>query len=610
MRVTSRSLGLLALASSLTLLGCDGPLSEAPAPEPTPPAAESGELVIDLVDGSSLEELVARHPALSGARWNSPNVADEAIAVASVDISRQPQLLEALRGDPLVEQAEPNLLFHLPEGVTLLSDVAQLIPDDEQLPARAEFPNDPLYAKQWNMEMVHARDAWRYARGEEVIVAVIDTGVAYEDAKGLWAPDLQATRFVAGYDFVNDDPIAADDHGHGTHCAGTIAQSTHNGKGVIGLAWRCKVMPLKVLSAQGWGTTSDIADAIRFAADNGAHVLSLSLGGGGYSKVMRDAVAYAHAKGCTVVCAAGNANRPKVEYPAAYPGALAISSVGPTGERAFYSSYGKGLFMAGPGGDMRKGVEGGVLQNTLDPRRRGKATRTVYAWFQGTSMATPHVAGAAALLYECGVTRPDQVASILASSARGGGYEHERGHGILDAGAAVRRAIFLPGFVALGLAALGVALTMRRAGSSLALACVLLGALMGSSGLFFLRPFGLGEVPVVGGFLTRGLPDWDLALLGPSFHWSPLLASALIPCVIGLALVARRATRSVGVGLAIGWAARLVTGIVLPYSDVRWIPGHGILDALWLGANVVVLIGAIAYFVRLGKTKFAGRVQV
>src|SRR5690606_11854912 len=119
------------------------------------------------------------------------------------------------------------------------------------------------------------------------------------------------------------------DHGHGTHSAGTIAQSTHNGKGVIGLAWRCKVMPLKVLSAQGWGTTSDIADAIRFAADNGAHVLSLSLGGGGYSKVMRDAVAYAHAKGCTVVCAAGNANRPKVEYPAAYPGALAISSVGP-----------------------------------------------------------------------------------------------------------------------------------------------------------------------------------------------------------------------------------------------------------------------------------------
>jgi len=262
--------------------------------------------------------------------------------------------------------------------------------------------------------MVHAREAWRYARGEDVIVAVIDTGVAYEDAKGLWAPDLKRTRFVPGKDFVNDDDIAADDHGHGTHCAGTIAQSTNNEIGVVGLAPNCKIMPLKVLTAEGWGTTSDIADAIRFAADNGAHVLSLSLGGGGYSRVLASAVQHARDKGCLVVCAAGNGGRGKVEYPAAYPGATAVSSVGPSGKLAFYSSYGKQCFIAGPGGDKSKAATDGVLQNTLDFDRPGK---THYAYYQGTSMATPHVAAAAALLYSCGVTDPDAVEALLAKSA-------------------------------------------------------------------------------------------------------------------------------------------------------------------------------------------------
>lgn len=598
-----------AALATLALAGCEQ--AEAPRPNDAPPLAPgtTAEVVVDLLDGTDLADLLARYPQLTAenTRWNSPYSADEAIAVAQVPVKDQSELLARLSQDALVESAEPNVRFDLPEDGWRTFDESRLIPDDEDLPALDGFPNDPLWGKQWNMKMVGAKEAWRYATGDGVIVAVIDTGVAYEDSKGLWAPDLKRTRFVPGYDFVNDDAIAADDHGHGTHCAGTIAQSTHNGVGVVGLARECRIMPLKVLSAQGWGTTSDIADAIRFAADNGADVLSLSLGGGGYSKILRDAVRYAHAKGCVVVCAAGNGGRARIEYPAAYPEALAISAVGPSGKKAFYSSYGKGLFLAGPGGDMSKAVEDGVLQNTLDPRGLS-AGKTVYAYFQGTSMATPHVAAAAALLVGAGVTNPDEVAATLAAAARGNGYSKELGYGVLDAHAAVRRAVLLPGCVALALAALLVVVFGRKVcPRNLSRPLMVAGAVLAASGLFFLRPLGVGGLPVVGPFLVTAIPDWDLALFGPAWHWSPLFASALIPCVVGLVLTPGRATRPLAVGLALGWAARLATGALIPLANVRWIPGSGLLDTLWLAGNAAVCVAAAAYFVRLGRTKFSSR---
>jgi serine protease len=596
-------LSLLAVLPALALAGCDrAPVdTSADAPEPGTP---SGELVVDLVDGTTLAEFTARFGlAPTAARWNSPNVEDEAIAVLRLE-GDQAALLASLRADPMVEAAEPNYLVTI-EPESLLAAGGDMIPEDQDPKGTDVFPNDPFYAKQWNMEMVHARDAWRYSTGEDVIVAIIDTGVGYEGTKrGPSAPDLQLTRFVPGYDFVNDDHDAGDDHGHGTHCAGTVAQSTNNGRGVIGLAHGARIMPLKVLSASGWGSTVDIADAIRFAADHGAHVLSLSLGGGGHSKILADAVGYARGKGCMVVCAAGNGGRARVEYPAAYAGATAVSSVGPKGTLAFYSSHGKQTFIAAPGGDKSQGTESGVLQNTIDAR--GK--RTVYAWWQGTSMATPHVAAASALLYECGVTRPDAVESILQASAstaadtKESGWSQRYGWGILDAGAAVRRALFLPGWVALGLSALLVFVASRRLNAHDAvMPLVCLGALAASSGLFFLRPLGLGELPIIGGFVTRGIADWDIPLFGARWHWTPLFASALIPAFAGLVAVKSRALRSLALGLILGWAARLVTGIVLPWADVRLIPGHGLFDMIWLAGNAAVLVAWAAVVVRLGR---------
>src|SRR6476469_347487 len=224
---------------------------------------------------------------------------------------------------------------------------------------RAFFtPNDPEYSKQWNLRSINAEAAWDETRGRGVTVAVIDTGVSR-------VPDLKDTQFVEGYDFVNDRADADDDNGHGTHVAGTVAQATNNGYGVAGVAYEASIMPLKVLSGSGGGTVSDIAEAIKFAADNGAGVINMSLGGGGESQLMQEAIEYAHSKGVVIVAAAGNSDENEASYPARYPRVIGVSALNSAGEKAFYSSYGAGVDIAAPGGDTSKNQLGGILQETI-----------------------------------------------------------------------------------------------------------------------------------------------------------------------------------------------------------------------------------------------------
>lgn len=313
------------------------------------------------------------------------------------------------------------------------------------------IPNDPYYIYQWHLDNaiyggIQMESAWDIQTGNQnVIVAVVDTGVAYENYRNFaQAPDLANTSFVAGYDFVNNDTHPNDDEGHGTHVAGTVAQSTNNNLGVAGVAFNVSIMPVKVLDATGSGTYADVADGIYFAADNGAAVINLSLGGTSPSTTLEDAVSYAYNKGVTIVCAAGNeyqeGNPPL--YPAAYDAyCIAVGATRFDETRAYYSNTGSYLDIAAPGGDLNvdqneDGYGDGVLQQTFgnNPKDFG------YWFYQGTSMAAPHVSGVSALLIANGITGPDNIRKALEDTAEDKGetgWDPEYGWGIVDAHAAL-----------------------------------------------------------------------------------------------------------------------------------------------------------------------------
>ena len=263
------------------------------------------EVIVNFVDDASQEEieLIEKEYGFDLV-YNSIFSKEEALLrfpLGERTMDEVKKLMELLTAEEEIEYAEPNYLY------------------------QASFvPNDPRYKEQWHMKLINVEEAWDITTGDEAVVAVIDTGVAFEDykdKKGIYhrVPDLAKTKFVKGYDFIDDDEHANDDNGHGTHVAGTIAQSTNNKLGVVGVAYKAAIMPLKVLTRQGYGNAADIAEAIVYAADHGAHVINMSLGGPFPTQFMREAVEYAHKKGITVVCAAGNAGNDHPHYPAAYP---------------------------------------------------------------------------------------------------------------------------------------------------------------------------------------------------------------------------------------------------------------------------------------------------
>lgn len=297
--------------------------------------------------------------------------------------------------------------------------------------------NDPYYDPyQWHMTRIGLEDAWPLSSGSGVVVAIIDTGVKQS------LEDLARTRFTAGYDFINNDNDPNDDEGHGSHVCGTVAQSSHNGIGVTGAAYNCTIMPVKVLNDQGCGTYDLVADGIYWAADNGADIINLSLSGSVDLTVLRDAVDYAWNKGVVIVCAAGNSGSNVPEFPAAYPDSISVSATNYLDQLADYSNYGSTIDICAPGGDggdhNGDGYMDGILQNTFGDSGDG------YYFYTGTSMAAPHVTGAAALVKAADPSLTNsEIRSILESTARdldGSGWNQYYGYGIVDAYEAVQEA--------------------------------------------------------------------------------------------------------------------------------------------------------------------------
>jgi serine protease len=433
-----------------------------------------GRVIVKFRDGTAADVRASAAAGAGGRAIERPTFAD--FDVLDLDPSLDPRAVAAqLAARADVEYAQPSYVVH-----------------------PYLRPNDPLYDRQWNFQSIGMEQAWDINPGAtaDVVVAVLDSGMAYKAAtyeftaaafrdNGLQypalglvtvpfaaAPELAgANRFASPHDFIWDDDSPVDMDGHGTHVAGTIGQVTNNGVGLAGMAFNVRLMPVKVIAGD-WddifespfiGTDDIVARGIRYAADNGAKIINMSIGRDGPpAPVVGDAIRYAVSRGAFVAVAGGNEyeNGNPVEaiaqVAAPIEGAMVVAAVGREHRRAYYSGVHDYVEIAAPGGDARAGGGGAastIYQQTYDftftdtfllpPSRYGPPRFDVFLYqpSQGTSMATPHVAGLAALLYQQGITSPAAIEAAIkrfATDLGATGRDDEYGHGLIAPRATLR----------------------------------------------------------------------------------------------------------------------------------------------------------------------------
>jgi serine protease len=344
--------------------------------------------------------------------------------------ARIAQLLQ----NPLIEHATPNYVMHL-----------------------YATPNDPYYSEQWNLPLINIEPAWDISTGAGVTVAVVDTGV---NTSRYLNHDGFGSRLLKGYNAILGIPGASyDQNFHGTHVAGTVGQETNNNIGVAGVAYGAFILPVKVFLRGRETFLSWIIDGIDWAAQNGADIINLSLGGPRrddtgreidytlLKEAINDAV---NTYGVTVIAASGNDGIGEVGYPAALDNVIAVGAVDFSKNRTFYSNYGRELDLVAPGGVLSQDPDGdglkngGILQETFIESFgfRFFALGWDYYFITGTSMASPHVAGVAALIK---AKHPDwgpqQIRDALINTAEdlgAPGKDNEYGYGLVDAFAALQ----------------------------------------------------------------------------------------------------------------------------------------------------------------------------
>jgi thermitase len=320
-----------------------------------------GELLVKFREGTTRYELARFQQRFGGVV--TPSKAGMGVMKLRVPAYRNViALARWLRTDPAVEFAEPNGIVHI------------------------AYPDDEYYYLQWALPKIDWPAAMDLYKGRpSVIIAIVDTGVQLDH------PDL-ADKLLPGWDFVNDDDQPDDDNHHGTHVAGTAAAITDNAIGVAGVAPEAMILPVKCLNAGGGGTWENVAAGINHAANNGAHVLNLSFGGTSGSTVALNALKAAASQGCIIAAAAGNLNNGNPFYPAFYGQCIAVAASTPDDTKLSMSNYNAGVEwvdVAAPGDTIYSTWVGSTYRNDT-----------------GTSMASPHVAGEAAVLYAL-VTEPD-----------------------------------------------------------------------------------------------------------------------------------------------------------------------------------------------------------